>query len=561
MKKLLKYLKNYKKECILAPLFKGLEASFELFVPIVISMMIDTGIYGSDRAVIYKCGGILLLLSFLGYGCAILAQYFSAKAAMGFGTLLRHDLFSHLLNFSFSDIDNMGTSTMITRITSDVNQVQTGVNMVLRLFLRSPFIVFGAVILAFTIDPKSALIFVILVVILFAVSFYIIVKNIDYLTIVQQSLEKVTGKIRENLRGVRVVRAFSRQEKEKEYFNDVNKTLMNDSISAGKISGLLNPITYVIINIFIVVLIKVTNVRVSQGDLTSGQVVALYNYMSQILVELVKFANFIITVNKAVSSARRVNSAFEFGNGSECVLYDSNSGLYDNEFEVVFDDVSIKYHENADEALSNINMKVKKGETIGIIGATGSGKSSIAHLIAGHYAPSNGKVFVNSKSKDKIGYVMQKSVLLSGTIADNLRLGNPEADDEMLNIALKNACCDDVVNDHGGLYSNVNEGGSNFSGGQKQRICIARALSMNPKILILDDSSSALDYATERKLRENLLSLSNDLTIFIISQRVVSVMNCDSILVLEDGKCVGMGTHKELLENCSVYKEIYSSQS
>ncbi|MBO4902662.1 MAG: ABC transporter ATP-binding protein [Lachnospiraceae bacterium] len=566
MRELFKYLKDYKKECILSPAFKALEAGFELLVPLVIARMIDKGIPDQDGSFIIRCGFFLAILAFVGFACAILAQYFAAKAAVGLSTNLRHDLFSKLMHLSFSKIDEVGSSTMITRLTSDVNSVQAGVNMILRLFLRSPYIVIGATIMAFLIDTRSALLFVLLIFVLALIVAVLAYSNISLLLIAQQKLDKITEAIRENLSGTRVIRAFCRQEEQTGSFQDKNHALFLAQKKAGVRTALLNPITYIVINLFIVQLIRIGAIQVGNGTLTAGSVVALYNYMSQILLELVKFANLLITVNKAFSGWKRITDILhmkETGTVTEEAVPDPAADL------IVFDHVSLKYHEDADEVLSDIDLVIKEGETVGIIGGTGAGKTSLAHLIAGFYRPTAGQVRILGRETkeykpeqltDMIGIAMQKPVLFQGTIADNLKWGREEAKDPELMEAVRMACCENVLEEHGGLQAVVNQGGRNYSGGQRQRLCIARALVKKPKVLILDDSFSALDYMTDRKLRSNLSTLSERPTIIMISQRTVSIQDCDHIIVLDDGRMVGHGTHEELLQTCDVYAEIYRSQ-
>lgn len=571
MKKLIRYLKNYKLECVFAPLLKALEATFELLVPIVIAQIIDESIPAGQVDSIISKGMILLLLAILGIVASVSAQFFAAKAAVGFSEGLRHDLFSHMLNLSFSDLDNFSTSTMINRITTDVNSVQTGVNMVLRLFLRSPFIVIGATVMAVLIDVKSAVIFIVLIVVLFVVTYFIVTKNIPLLKTVQVKVDAINTHIRANLNGSRVIRAFNRQNQEISDFSDKNNSVLSAQLSSGRLSALLNPITYVIINLFIVYLIRFGALEVNQGRLTTGQVVALYNYMSQILIELVKFANLIITVNKAFAGAIRINEIFdiEIDNG----LTSGNASIEDikknNNEKIRFDNVSLKYHGEADEALSELNFTINKGETVGIIGSTGSGKSTLVHALLGFYPVSAGAIYIdginvnnydNKSILNKIAIVMQKAVLFKGTVSDNLKWGKSDATEEEMIRALDLSCCLDTVNELGGLEYMIASNGNNLSGGQKQRLSIARALIKQPEILVLDDSSSALDYITDSKLKENLKSLKNELTVIMISQRCVSIKDSDKIIVLDDGRVVGIGKHDELLNNCEVYKEIYNSQ-
>ncbi|MBQ7562783.1 MAG: ABC transporter ATP-binding protein [Lachnospiraceae bacterium] len=567
MKELLKYLEQFKKECILAPLFKMLEAVFELFVPLVVARIIDRGIGEKDPSSIVRYAGIMIVLGIVGLLSAVTAQYFSAKAATGFSKALRRDLFKHLLGLSHRELDGLGTSTMITRITSDVLQAQTGVNMFLRLFLRSPFIVFGAMIMAFTIDVRAALLFVLLIVVLFAVVAIIMRLNIPMLARVQQRLDKITLLTRENLSGSRVIRAFCLEESEEEGFREQNTEYLKTQIEAGHISALLNPLTYVIVNLMIILLIYTGAVRVQAGALTQGMVVALYNYMSQILVELVKFANLILTINKAIASGNRIADVFRISNSLS-----EEGGEFGEELSetaVEFENVSFTYHEGGDEALSDVSFLAKRGATIGIIGGTGSGKSTLAALIPRFYDVSKGVVRVFGKDvrslstealRDKIGIVPQKAVLFQGTIADNLRWGRKDVSDKEMEEAIELAAAADIVSVKGGLLAEVAQNGSNFSGGQKQRLTIARALVKKPELLILDDSSSALDFVTDLQLRTNIRGLSYHPTTFLISQRTSTIRNADLILVMDDGLLVGKGTHEELLANCEVYREIHESQ-
>ena len=570
MKKLLKYLKNYKIESILSPLFKMMEASFELIVPLVVAFIIDKGIgeaSAGNSGNVFKGFLILIVLGIVGLISSCTAQFFAAKAATGFAKELRHDLFRHLLSLDFSNIDNLGNSTMITRMTSDVNTAQNGVNMFLRLFLRSPFIVFGAMIMAFGIDTRLALIFVGVILVLGLVVFLIMRWNIPMLKKVQQSLDGVLNLTRENLSGVRVIRAFAGENNAYREFEERNDFLTTIQIAAGRVSGLLNPLTYSLINIAIVILIVQGGIQVDSGILTTGQVVALYNYMSQILIELVKFANLIVTVNKTLASANRISEVFEIPEG---MTLSEEEKLSVSDIESIeFRNVSLRYHDGADEALSNISFKVSKNETIGIIGGTGSGKSSLAGLVPRFYDATSGDILINGRNikdyninslRSVIGNVMQKAVLFSGTIRDNLYWGNDTATDEELMAAVKCACAEDVVLAKGGLDAQIEAGGKNLSGGQRQRLTIARALVRKPKVLILDDSASALDYMTDLKLRTNLKKLEDAPLLFIISQRTSAVCDADIILVLDDGNLVGLGTHQELLETCEVYQEIYNSQ-
>lgn len=569
MKKLLVYLKSYKKETVLAPLFKMLEASFELFVPLVIAAIIDTGIENKDITYIVKMALLLIVLAVIGLTCSLTAQYFSAKAAVGFAAKLKSALFAHIESLSFKEIDTLGTSTLITRMTSDINQVQSGVNLVLRLFLRSPFIVFGAMIMAFTIDVKAALIFVVAIPLLAIVVFGIMLISIPLFKKVQGALDNVLGITRQNLTGVRVIRAFNKEQSEIENFDDKNAVLTGLQKFVGKISALMNPVTFIIVNGAIAALIWVGAVRVDAGILTQGQVVALVNYMSQILVELVKLANLIITVTKAVACGNRIQSVFEIKPSMpegdkhyECAEDEASA--------VEFKNVNLCYNEGADNSLTGIDFSVKKGETVGIIGGTGSGKSSLVGLIPRFYDATEGQVLVDGvdvkeygfdELREHVGIVMQKAVLFKGTIRENLKWGKNDATDEELWTALDAAQAREFVETKdGGLDFEIAQGGKNLSGGQKQRLTIARALVRKPDILILDDSASALDYATDAKLRAAVAALPGNMTVFIVSQRTASIMHADKIIVLDDGQMVGMGTQEELLENCEVYKEIYNSQ-
>lgn len=569
MKKLLVYLKAYKKETILAPLFKMLEASFELFVPLVIAAIIDTGIENKDVPYIVRMAIVLVALAIVGLTCSLTAQYFSAKAAVGFAAKLKSALFAHIESLSFKEIDTLGTSTLITRMTSDINQVQSGVNLVLRLFLRSPFIVFGAMIMAFTIDVKAALIFVVAIPLLAIVVFGIMLVSIPLFKKVQGALDSVLGITRQNLTGVRVIRAFNKEQSEIENFDEKNAVLTGLQKFVGKISALMNPVTFIIVNGAIATLIWVGALRVDAGILSQGQVVALVNYMSQILVELVKLANLIITVTKAVACGNRIQSVFEIkpsmDEGSRRYSASSEDG-----YSVEFKNVNLCYNEGADSSLTGIDFSVRKGETVGIIGGTGSGKSSLVGLIPRFYDATQGQVLVDGVNvneysfdelREHVGIVMQKAVLFKGTIRENLKWGKNDATDEELWAAIDAAQAREFVETKdGGLDFEIAQGGKNLSGGQKQRLTIARALVRKPDILILDDSASALDYATDAKLRAAIAALPGNMTVFIVSQRTASIMHADKIIVLDDGKIVGMGTQEELLENCEVYKEIYNSQ-
>lgn len=569
MKKLLIYLKNYKKECVLAPLFKLLEASFELIVPLVMAAIIDRGIAVSDRPYIFKMGGVLVLLAAVGLTCSITAQYFAAKAAVGFATKLRYSLFSHIETLSFSEMDTVGSSTLITRITSDINQVQSGVNMVLRLFLRSPFIVFGAMIMAFTVNVKAALVFVVTIPLLSVVVFSVMLASIPLFKKVQSGLDQVLGHTRENLEGARVIRAFNKEEDEAREFNASNEFLTNMQLVVGRISTLMNPLTYIIINCAIIAVIWVGGKQVYGGIITQGEVVALVNYMSQILVELVKLANLIILINKAIACGNRIEEVLETKSSIVNAPSEVNAAS-DSENAVVFSHVSMAYASTSEEALTDIDFTAKKGQTIGIIGGTGSGKSSVVNLIPRFYDVSKGSVLVDGRDvrdydltelRGKIGVVMQKAVLFQGTIAENLRWGKPDATDEELWHAIEVAQATDVVEGkEGKLDYMIEQGGRNLSGGQKQRLTIARAVVKDPDILILDDSASALDFATDARLRAALRNLQGNKTIFIVSQRTSSIQFADQIIVMDDGQVAGIGTHEQLLEQCEIYREIYESQ-
>lgn len=567
MRKLLRFLKDYKKESILSPLFKLLEASFELFVPLVMAAIIDTGIGNKDGGFILKMCGILILLAIVGLTCSITAQYFAAKAAVGFATKVRHALFDHIQKLSYTEMDTAGTDTMITRMTSDINQAQSGVNMVLRLFLRSPFIVFGAMIMAFTIDVKAALIFVVTIPVLSVVVFGIMIITIPLFRRVQASLDKVLGVTRENLTGSRVIRAFNKEQEEIADFDESNERLTDVQLFVGKISALMNPLTYIIINVALVILIWTGAIQVNIGKISQGEVVALVNYMSQILVELVKLANLIITVTKAIACGNRVQSIFEM----ETSMVDGNgSKKEDTGYTVEFRNVSMRYKGAGADTLTGIDFKAKPGDTIGIIGGTGSGKSSVVNLIPRFYDVTAGQVMVDGMDvreykitdlRDKIGIVPQKAVLFAGTVRSNLAWGKEDATEEEMQQALSVAQAAEVVDKKDGkLDAEVEQGGKNFSGGQKQRLTIARALVKQPEILIMDDSSSALDYATDAKLRQAIHNMPNRPTVFIVSQRAASIMYADKIIVLDDGTVAGTGTHEELLKACSVYQEIYYSQ-
>lgn len=566
MSPVIKMLGKYKKEAVLSPLFKLLEALFELFVPIVVASLIDIGIGNADKGYAVKMFFLLVLLAVIGLCFSITAQYFAAKAAVGVGTRLRSVLFKKIQSLSFSELDNIGTSTMITRMTSDVNQVQSGINMFLRLLMRSPFIVFGAMIMAFTIDFQAALVFVCAIPVLAVVVFAIMLISIPLYKKSQSRLDKVTGKTRENLTGARVIRAFCREEREIDEFKDLNSQLTAAQKYVGKISALMNPVTFVIINVAIVVLIWVGAIRVEQGVLTQGAVVALYNYMSQILVELIKLANLIITMTKSVACCNRVTAVLE----TSSTLQHTDNDTIETENCIDFVNVALTYQGAGGESLTDINFSIKPGETVGIIGGTGSGKSSLVNLIPHFYDCTRGGVYVDGKNvksystaelREKIGIVLQKAVLFKGTIRDNLLWGNKNATEQQLVQALEIAQAADVVaSKKNGLDEVIEQGGKNLSGGQKQRLTIARALVKQPEILILDDSASALDYATDARLRKAVKGLKNT-TVIIVSQRTSSIMSADKIIVMDDGKIVGIGTHSQLLDSCSIYQEIYSSQT
>ena len=578
MKKLLVYLKDYKKESVLGPLFKLLEATFELIVPLVMAAIIDTGVATGDKSYIMKMCMVLVLLAVIGLTCSVTAQYFAAKAAVGFATKLRHALFAHIESLSFTEMDTVGTATLITRMTSDVNQVQNGVNLVLRLFLRSPFIVFGAMVMAFTIDVKAALVFVVTISLPSIIVSGIMLISIPHYKKVQSALDKVLGITRENLTGSRVIRAFNKEDDEKVHFNENNDLLTRAQIYVGKISALMNPLTYVIINGAIVVLVWTGAVRVDNGYITQGEVVALINYMSQILVELVKLANLIININKSIACGNRIQSIFEMqpsitdGSGQKVdkVQTDTADRSEEAEYAVEFSHVGLTYAGAGDESLTDIDFKVKKGETIGIIGGTGSGKSSVVNLIPRFYDVTSGFIKVDGKDikdypleelRGKIGTVLQKAVLFHGTIRENLKWGNPDATEEDLNRAITVAQAKEFVdNKEGRLDFEIEQGGKNLSGGQRQRLTIARAVVKKPEILILDDSASALDFATDAALRKAIREMEGETTVFIVSQRAASIQHADRIVVLDDGKIVGLGTSEELLESCEVYQEIYNSQ-
>ena len=576
MKRLMMYLKDYKKESILAPLFKLLEAFFELMVPLVMANIIDYGISNRNMGYIGKMGLLLLLLGVVGLASSITAQFFAAKAAVGFSTKLRQALFDHIEDLSFTDIDKAGTSTMITRMTSDVNQVQSGVNMTLRLFLRSPIIVFGAMIMAFTIDVKCALIFVVAIPLLSVVVFGIILSTIPLYKKVQSKLDQVLGITRENLTGVRVIRAFHQEAKEADRFRENNEALSAMQIFVGKISACMNPVTYIIVNGAIIALIYTGAVQVNIGNLSQGEVVAIINYMNQILVELVKLANLIVTMTKALACAERVASVFEIGadateDEKKAALDNSIAAKVDEKAPFLnFNHVSLTYQGAGAPTLQDMNFTVNRGDTVGIIGGTGSGKTSLVNLIPGFYPATEGEILLEGRDiktmsdeelRGRIGVVPQKAVLFKGTIRSNLQWGKPDATEEEMWKALELAQASEVVDGKPGkLDATVAQNGKNFSGGQRQRLTIARALVRNPEILILDDSASALDYATDAKLRAAIRTLEDKTTTFIVSQRASTIRHADKIIVLDEGRMVGMGTHEELMQNCEVYREIATSQ-
>ena len=567
--KLLVYLKDYRRESVLGPLFKLLEATFELIVPLVVAAIIDRGIGTADKGYILRMCLVLVALGLIGLLCSVTAQtaqYFAARAAVGFTTKLRHALYSHIQGFSYRTLDRVGISTLITRMTSDMNQVQTGVNLVLRLLLRSPFVVFGAMVMAFTIDSRAALWFVAVIPVLSAVVFGIMLVSIPLYRKVQGLLDRVLGATRENLTGVRVLRAFGKEEAEVAAFERKNEALTAMQKHVGHISALMNPVTYVIINLAILLLIHTGALRVEAGVITQGAVVALYNYMSQILVELIKLANLIINITKSVACGKRIQSVLDMPAG-EAVQADAPRG--DARYRVQFDHAGIRYNEGADESLSDVNLAVRPGETVGVIGGTGSGKSTLVQLIPRFYEATQGRVLVDgidvraldpAQLRARIGIVPQKAVLFKGTIRENLLWGNASATDEQLMQAVHTAQADDVLRAKGGLDAEIEQAGRNLSGGQRQRLTIARALVRRPDILILDDSASALDFATDAALRKALRELDYRPTVFIVSQRTSSIRHADRIVVLDDGRAAGIGTHEELLENCQVYREIYDSQ-
>ena len=565
MKDLLRYLRHYVKESILAPLFKMLEASFELFVPLVIAAIIDTGIKNSDKPYIFKMVMVLVALAVVGFISALTAQYFAAKAAVGFGKELRSDLYRHINTLSYSEIDKIGTSTLITRLTADVNQMQTAVNLFLRLFLRSPFIVIGAVVMAFTVDPKTAVIFVVSIPLLAVVVFGIMFYSVPIYKKVQNRLDSVMRITRENLSGVRVIRAFNHEQQEIEDFEKYSGELKDMQLYGGRISAYLNPITYVIVNISIVLIIYVGGLRVDTGRLTQGEVISLINYMSQVLVELIKLSNLIINLTKSVACGNRINDVFKLSPS----VNDGNGEKTEGKFAVEFDNVSAVYSGSKEKSLDSLTLSVPRGATVGIIGATGSGKTTLVNLIPRFYDVSSGAVRVNGTDvrnysteelRELVGVVPQKAALVSGTVRDNMKWGKPDATDDEINSALKIAQAFGFVNEKEGLDTKILQGGKNLSGGQIQRLTIARALVRKPDILILDDSSSALDFATDAALRKAIKSDTENMTVFIVSQRFSTIKNADMIVVLDDGKVCGIGKHDELFENCEEYRDICKSQ-
>ena len=565
MKDLIKYLRHYIKESILAPLFKMLEASFELFVPLVMAAIIDTGIKNSDKPYIFKMGMVLVGLAIVGFISALTAQYFAAKAAVGFGKELRGDLYRHINTLSYSEIDKIGTSTLITRLTADVNQMQTAVNLFLRLFLRSPFIVIGAVVMAFTVDPKTAIIFAVSIPVLAVVVFGIMFYSVPIYKKVQNRLDSVMRMTRENLSGVRVIRAFNHEQKEIDDFDKCSEELKDMQLYGGKISAYLNPITYVIVNLSIVLIIYVGGLRVDTGRLTQGEVISLINYMSQVLVELIKLSNLIINLTKSVACGNRINDVFKI----KPSINDGSGIKTENDTAVEFDHVSATYAGSNEKSLDSLTLNVPRGSTVGIIGATGSGKTTLINLIPRFYDVSGGSLKVNGTDvrnynvdelRKLVGVVPQKAALVSGTVRDNMKWGKPDATDEEINAALKTAQALDFVDEKDGLDSKILQGGKNLSGGQIQRLTIARALVRKPEILILDDSSSALDFATDAALRRAIKSDTDNMTVFIVSQRFSTIKNADMIIVLDDGRVCGIGKHDELFESCEEYRDICESQ-
>ena len=566
MKRILKYIRGYGKECVLGPAFKLLEASFELMIPLVVAKIVDVGIAGHDQGYVVKMVLVMALLGVIGLACAVTAQYFAARAAVGFAARLRHAVMEHLLGLSYTEIDTVGTSTMVTRMTSDVNQVQNGVNLTLRLLLRSPFVVFGAMVMAFTIDARAASVFAGVIPLLCLVVFGIMLITMPMYRRVQGKLDGVTSATRQNLTGVRVLRAFCKEQAEVASFEKQTDDLTRHQLTAGRISGLMNPVTYVVINVAVVLLIRVGALQVEDGVLTQGQVVALYNYMSQILVELIKMASLIITMTKAVACGNRIGNVLELKSSQN----DGSIALDHLQGKVEFANVTARYAGAGDASLENISFTAEPGQTVGIIGGTGSGKTTLVNLIARFYDAAEGQVLIDGKNvntlrreslRSRIGIVPQKAVLFKGTLRENLKWGKEDATDDELMRALDLAQAREVVEGkEGGLDAMVEQGGTNFSGGQRQRLSIARALVRKPGILILDDSASALDYATDANLRFAIRNMENPPTTFIVSQRAASVRYADRILVLDDGRLVGQGTHEELLQTCPVYQEVYYSQ-
>ncbi len=568
MFKITNYLKEYKKESIVAPCFKMLEASFELFVPLVMATIVDTGIKNADNAYILRMGAILVLLGIVGLTCSITAQYFAAKASVGFGKSVRKDLFAHINSLSYTELDTAGTSTLITRMTNDINQMQSGVNMFLRLFLRSPFIVVGAMVMAFTVDVKAAFVFVVAIPLLSVVVFGIMLYSIPLYQKVQTALDRVLLMTRENLVGARVIRAFCRQRDEEEDYKKGSDHLMQMQIFVGKVSAMMNPVTYIIVNAAIIAIIWIGGLQVNVGNLSQGEVIALVNYMSQILVELVKLANLIILLTKAVASSKRVGEVFAMQ--PSIMEHPTGVDLVPSEDKVVFDHVTFMYAGAKEPALKDISFTAKKGQTIGVIGGTGCGKSTLVNLIPRFYEATEGSVLVDKVNvknysfhqlRDRIGVVPQKAVLFNGTIADNMRWGKEDATEEEMMHAIGIAQGKDVIESKkNGLQEMILQGGKNLSGGQRQRLTIARALVKEPEILILDDSASALDFATDARLRKAIREETKGMTVFIVSQRASTIKQADQIIVLEDGTMAGIGTHEELMKNCEVYREIVYSQ-
>ena len=579
MKKLLVFLKDYKKETVLGPLFKLLEASFELFVPLVIAAIIDVGVSTGDTGYILKMCLVLVVLALIGFVCAITAQYFAAKAAVGVASKLRHTLFEHIGKLSYTELDTIGTSTLITRMTSDINQVQNGVNLVLRLFLRSPFIVFGAMVMAFTVDVKAAFVFVVTIPLLSVVVFGVMYVSIPLYKKVQAALDRVLGITRENLTGARVIRAFNKEEDEIESFHKSNDNLTDMQTFVGKIAALTSPLTFVIVNVATIVLVWTGAIQVNDGVISQGEVVALVNYMSQILVELVKLANLIVSVTKSIASGNRIQAVLDIESSMKDVAQEADmngvpqkiafvESKIADDVAVVFDHVHLTYAKAKEEALTDIHFEAKRGELVGIIGGTGSGKTSIVNLISRFYDVTKGSVRINGVDvrdypievlREKIGIVPQKAVLFKGTIRENICWGKEDATDEEIWKALEIAQAAEFVSEKG-LDFMVEQGGRNLSGGQRQRLTIARAVVKNPEILILDDSASALDFATDAKLRKAIAGMSKDMTVFVVSQRAASIMNANRIVVLDDGEVAAVGKHYELIYGCKTYREIYESQ-